>query len=953
MSRKSLVASLAVLLLVPALVYAGLNIAQITTGPASGSFITYRGFKNLSSVVSKQSLSGYAAGAKTFNLRAHTFYGYTSAPIVTNNGIKQVVTAVFNNRSTWTYTAPAKGTTQNINVAFKAPAASSTPVLNAVLPTTAVMVPVGGTATLSGQTSTLKYLPVTLATATWSGDGLTFTPASATVSGPGQVTTQVSAAIAGNYTATLTLTATGATTSSTSVAIVAVGAGVVASNYCLSCHTGWAQAVAYAGSVHSRNAASSCQGCHNPGNTQNHPFKATADTVSPTVFTVTSSVVNGMAKGTVFCTQCHNNTSGSYIPHPTNLNAGVTCVGCHTDPLGQGHATGDAHSIQPLPKCIECHAVQQAQVAPGLVNDNNGVRAITTEFAKWSHHVDNSVTLSDAHCAACHLEGTTDPVNAPGEIIVDRTKHMVDGKTHLRNSSDDSDMQWDPATPNHTTMDNFCMSCHSATGAKSTGSKAIQALINTVGSEYYTGKTASPTNPFGDTISNRYDKMQRPAVVNVDNQFDTTNNSHHGVKGARYTGRTRTAGSRQIASPGTFNTNSSASLFGARSTMYDAGNLNALYSPLGTDGTNATGLGDDSTLHCGDCHTVGQWKVGSSDTANGSPTPVAIGAHGSNNEYLLRNTLGTDERHTQNAYTLSATNVVTYTNPGGAFLVCYNCHTYTRYGSIYVGTALNIGNGQQGHIGEYDVQGRCNGIGNTLPFYGFTSGKATDGTQFKSRFMLPASSTYNASQPQPYLGEQDPDFGNVFGVQCLNCHTSGARNAYGGIHGSFNNTDTTPSKLVTGTPATGGYYVDGMGNTTKSQRFLPGLGDAMHTPGTLGGFTGGSTVPVNTATGPAYTYITGGVSNDANWEQKIWNQTAASVIVPPATITNTVSAGAGCYTLGGATAATSALRGPSVTGNGGPDTTLLNTWGGCVDHGAVQGATDHGFVKRIVRPVTY
>ena len=103
MSRKSLVASLAVLLLVPALVYAGLNIAQITTGPASGSFITYRGFKNLSSVVSKQSLSGYAAGAKTFNLRAHTFYGYTSAPIVTNNGIKQVVTAVFNNRSTWTY----------------------------------------------------------------------------------------------------------------------------------------------------------------------------------------------------------------------------------------------------------------------------------------------------------------------------------------------------------------------------------------------------------------------------------------------------------------------------------------------------------------------------------------------------------------------------------------------------------------------------------------------------------------------------------------------------------------------------------------------------------------------------------------------------------------------------------------------------------------------------------
>ena len=70
--------------------------------------------------------------------------------------------------------------------------------------------------------------------------------------------------------------------------------------------------------------------------------------------------------------------------------------------------------------------------------------------------------------------------------------------------------------------------------------------------------------------------------------------------------------------------------------------------------TGAADLGDDSTLHCGDCHTVGQWKVGSSTNANGSPTPVAIGAHGSNNEYLLRNSIGTDQRHTQNAFTLDA-----------------------------------------------------------------------------------------------------------------------------------------------------------------------------------------------------------------------------------------------------------------------------------------------------------
>jgi hypothetical protein len=260
-------------------------------------------------------------------------------------------------------------------------------------------------------------------------------------------------------------------------------------------------------------------------------------------------------------------------------------------------------------------------------------------------------------------------------------------------------MQWDPANPNHTTMDNFCMSCHDSNGATSPKSADIRAIMIPAA-----GKTASASNPFGDTISNRYDKMQRPAVVDASSQFNPTNNSHHAVKGQRYSGRTRAAGPRQIANPGAFANNSSQTLQGTRSTIYDAGNLNALYSPLGTDGTAATGLGDDSTLHCGDCHTVGQWKVGSSDTANGSPTPVAIGAHGSNNEYLLRNTLGTDQRHTQNAFLLGnvsgtvlnpttglplAAGQILYTNPNGAFLVCYNCHNYSKYGSIYLGTGLN------------------------------------------------------------------------------------------------------------------------------------------------------------------------------------------------------------------------------------------------------------------------
>ena len=284
-----------------------------------------------------------------------------------------------------------------------------------------------------------------------------------------------------------------------------------------------------------------------------------------------------VSQGAVFCTACHK--APYAIPHPTNLNAGVSCAKCHTDPLGQNTGTSDAHGIQPIPRCVDCHAVAQAQVAPGLVNDNNGVRSITQEFTKWSHHV-TGATLNDAHCAACHLEGT---VNGT-EIAVDSTKHMVDGIIHLRNAHDDSDMAWDPAAPNHTTMDNFCMSCHSGTGATSAMSGQIQAFINTNGIAA-PGKTASASNPFGDTISNRYDKLQRPAVTNVDSQFNTSNNSHHGVKGPRYSGRTRNlAGPRTIASPATFANNSSAVLKGKRSTMFDAGNLNQLYTPLSNTG---------------------------------------------------------------------------------------------------------------------------------------------------------------------------------------------------------------------------------------------------------------------------------------------------------------------------------------------------------------------------------
>lgn len=750
------------------------------------------------------------------------------------------------------------------------------------------------------------------------------------------------------------------------------------------------------------NAEAGCQGCHGGGAQHNG--------VGPIPFP------NPLAANRCNAAECHNGTIPATLTG-ANFVASCAAANCHTNstsihsitfavPTGFTAKTPPGTNLPDIDRflpanpaaataaelqgnCVMCHAIDQAQHLNGVNDNNGGVRAITGEFQKWSHHV-TGVDVNNAHCAACHLEGK---VSTDGsKIQVDITKHMTDAKTHLRHSDTDADLQWDPAAPNHSTMDTFCMSCHDANGAISPMSVKIQAFINAKGINA-PGKTASAKNPFGDTISNRYDKMLRPAVVNVSSQFDTTNNSHHGVKGPRYSGRTRAAGPRQIANPAAFAANSSATLYGTRSTIYDSVNaftklsefatnpaFNALYVPLENAGgetaprTGAASLGDDSTLHCGDCHTVGQFKPNATVNAAGATVATVIGAHGSNNEYLLRNDKGTDERHTQEAYTKAATGEITYVAPDAANLVCFNCHSFKRYGSVYNAT------GATGpHAGEYDASGRCNGVGNTIPFNGYTTGTATDGTQFLSRigeltlaqgsstpafapgFPLNYANAPGGVQAATYTGEQNADFGNIFGIQCLNCHNSGVGNGYGGIHGSANNSPGTANTAAAGGYANpdpsvrGGAYVDGMGNTTKVQRFLPGLGNVMHVPGTLGGFTGGKTAQTFYA-GNNYNFTTGAISKDANWEQIGWKQIAGN---PTGGV---YSGGAGCYTLNDEGTGSSlddpnsaayGLKGQSFDG-GATIPKAAKTWGGCDDHtGTSVGGADHGFYKRINRPVTY
>ena len=154
-------------------------------------------------------------------------------------------------------------------------------------------------------------------------------------------------------------------------------------------------------------------------------------------------------------------------------------------------------------------------------------------------------------------------------------------------------------------------------------------------------------------------------------------------------------------------------------------------------------------------------------------------------------------------------------------------------------------------------------------------------------------------------------------------------------------------------PYTGGAYINGMGNTTKVERFLPGLGNVMHVPGTLGGVTGGAASPP-----PALLHLPRPVVSRTT---PTGNRSTGSRRPPPSStcttgaVTGTASAGAGCYTLGATTHrrsiittdVTVGLEGPSVTGAGGPATESTDTWGGCDDHTAGQGNGNHGFLKQL------
>ena len=813
----------------------------------------------------------------------------------------------------------------------------------------------GASVTLAGTSSAAD------ATFVWTqvGGPALGTPWTASIAAP-----TVTLAVAGNYTFQVVATSVTAGVSAPSAVIVTAVTNYVAPSVsqtariqCENCHS--AQGVGagifskYSSSIHGQSTHSLCSACHYGTTTGSHPGTVNATSVNPkTMIVAQNGVVGGsnvaVAQGAIFCTACHTT-----LPHDTNFNAGFNCVGCHTSSTGQG-GTGDAHQLQ-APSCVGCHSVAQTNPFSdkSLVSDNNaGVRAIlgeNSEFAKRSHHIFNGVGVkpADGQCIACHLEGD---ISTYGGVEVNGAYHMADTKIHLRNAHDDTDFSWDPAAATSTdlsNMDNFCMSCHSATGATSPMSAKIQANLNK-NPAFVGAPLATATNPFGDLVSNSYDKQSRVNVVDVNGQFNTSNASHHAVKGKRYTTRSSasaiaawqnysTGGGHstdtadQGRPSGSFNSSKQKTLYDGNLMGFN-GIAGTKYTPLDTALAGTT-IGDDSQLHCGDCHTVGQWKAGSSTNADGTATGAAIGAHGSNNEYMLRNSKGTDALH------------------GLGTFICFNCHNdkaggntsggyyATAYwnGTTWVSASANqhvAGIHLSASSPQYGGSSGCVGSTAGLTFTGYTS--ATHNTvSFASSFAtttktnsfadLTGDSTFvvttqsygaqyvtfdsngnvvmaytvgapngavgnylagasgngvsgaydaNGTATSGWTGAGRTNFvnGNILGIGCMNCHNVGRdnkTNSGAGFGGIHGGGYTYTTGYSAANHGAGTGALTPVGETQTTYRFMPGNGNYGYAPI-------GSNITNGTTTNG-----TRAVSGKAAWES--WNGVGTS-------------ATGGCYT---------------------------------------------------------
>jgi hypothetical protein len=385
---------------------------------------------------------------------------------------------------------------------------------------------------------------------------------------------------------------------------------------------------------------------------------------------------------------------------------------------GTGNCTNKCHGYPPAVShtadtlCSDCH----------LHVNSSDQASFNSQYYK---HIDGIVDGLPSDCTGCHDGAISDTGNTDinsdgvrdimGELALNshhittavgsminqhcsvchgegdsagatNTMHK-NGQVDLRDV--DSTTTWAWTGTQHDNMDLHCMSCHDSDGATATGTWA--------------GGTAS--NPFNDTLTNAYDQVARSGPLDVVIQFATTNYSHHAVLGQKYTGTTY---------------------------MRNAGLMNGIteYTPLGESMT----VRDTSVLNCGDCHTNAQ---------------AGVGAHGSNNEYLLMRSSADGVVHTTDAEHTMAT------------YVCYLCHTYAKAGLVH------------------------GSIGQTL-----------------ASCLAPTADTTGIERHD--VGND----GNITGISCTNCHNVG-KTGWGGIHGGNNTYTLDTGTVVENTYR----FMPGMGNT--------------------------------------------------------------------------------------------------------------------------------------------
>ena len=670
--------------------------------------------------------------------------------------------------------------------------------------------------------------------------------------------------------------------------------------------------------------APGCQGCHGGGSQHN----GVGPMPYPNPFNIALK-----ADGTpiTVCINCHVGAYGK--PDALWISGGkdfkTNCAPCHTK-----SRVGSIHAVFPLEEtnnCVGCHDVAGPNHGTDLVNDNNGVRAILPEFDKRSHHI-TGAKPTNGQCAVCHLEGKV----VDGKVVVNSDYHMKDNKVHLRHSDTNADLAW--SGTNHDVMDNFCFSCHDSNGAAGLHATGLNEVNN-----------GSAANPFGDTLTNSYDQVARPRVVDVKTAFTVTNASHHAVSGKRYVYRFSTrvnadawavrngkaAGSVPNSEIAEFNPTALSTLDGTAitqfdktepydpkgtheggmATLYEADKFVATYLPLG----DTKNVADNSLLHCGDCHTVGQWKAGSSTNADGTATTAAIGAHGSNNDYLLRNSLGTDALHSSQTY------------------VCFNCHKggqlapYNGNQVVAATAALFTELKAEGFIASsVAVPTWSAGWNATHPnrIAGQVSGYATAHavSAFHAQCIADSSNQVgSAGTPDaPVLsrvwyttggGHKDRmlDFypapgataalpttasegGNITGIGCTNCHNSGLRSGWGGIHGG---------NLT---------YTDGLGRSQKTYRFMPGMGNYRYAP--PGGWDGNdltdATLTTKATSGVGAGKGMGGCYTNAAADANNGFSSCAHHGTSTAQTTAGMQAAGGRATYGGGTAATPTAVEPTV-----------------------------------------